>query len=71
MLGMTALIGACACGMKDVVKILLDANADVFHTLHNVESALSCAITMKHPAVIVMLKAHIAQKDTKLEGSSK
>ena len=34
-------------------------------------SALDYAIRKQHPAVIDMLKAHIAQRDTKLDGSSK
>ena len=70
-IGMTALMGACMEGMKDAVKVLLDANADVFHTRSNGSTALSISIQFKHTAIIDMLKAHIAQRDTKLEGSSK
>ena len=68
---MTALMYACFNGMKESVKALLDANADVLYTTANGSTALGVAIHYKHPAVIDMLKAHIAQRDTKLEGSSK
>ena len=71
MVGMTSLMFACVKGMKDAVKVLLDANADVFLTTADGRTALSAAIYSKHPAIIDMLKAHIAQRDTKLEGSSK
>ena len=69
--GATALIYASEYGHTKVVKALLDANADVFHTAANGFTALSIAIHFKHPAIVDMLKAHIAQKDTKLDGSSK
>ena len=69
--GSTALMLACMEGMNLAVKALLDANADVFLTTANGFTALSIAIQYKHPAIIDMLKAHISQKDTKLEGSSK
>ena len=69
--GLTALVYASIKGYTNVVKALLDANADVFHTDSNGATALDFAIEHKHAAIIDMLKAHIAQRDTKLEGSSK
>ena len=65
--GTTALMMAANFGHAAVVKALLDANAGVFHTRPNGGTALDIAICRKHPAVISMLKAHIAQ--THFEGS--
>ena len=69
--GMTALMYASGKGHAQVVKALLDANVDVFHIAAHGATALDFAIHFKQPAIINMLKAHIAQRDTKLEGSSK
>ena len=69
--GATALMGACFMGMNLAVKALFDANADVFLITARGESALGVAVDYKHPEIIDMLKARIAQRDTKLEGSSK
>ena len=69
--GVTALIWASQQGHAEIVKALLSANADVLHTAADGNTALDAAIRNKHTAIIDMLKAHIAQRDTKLWDSSK
>ena len=62
------MMAASGKGNIECVKVILAAGANALHKNVAGHTALDFAIDLKHPAVVAVLQAHLAQLDAKAEG---